>query len=191
MQGKNDSESGAKAGLGLILKRAVMFFNNARRDGQAQAGAEILGREKRDRTIAFQLPAEFLCRCPLTSKITTVISRLSSHFSSRRARKVTVPFSPMLSAAFWIKLIKTCLICCGSTRICACTISSSTSLIFDFSRSEFHQFLNFAQRFFCGNHGELRFRRARKLQKIFNDALKPVDFAADEFGVGKFRRATA
>jgi len=47
MQGKNNSESGAEAGLGLILKCALMFFNNTRRDWQAEAGSKIFRREKR------------------------------------------------------------------------------------------------------------------------------------------------
>ena len=47
MQWKNDSESGAVVGLGLILKCALMFFNYARRDWQTESGSRIFCREKR------------------------------------------------------------------------------------------------------------------------------------------------
>ena len=53
--GKNNAKGGAVIGLGLILERTVMFFNNARRDGQAEAGARILGREKRVEQPLFSL----------------------------------------------------------------------------------------------------------------------------------------
>src|SRR5580692_9090772 len=46
MQGKNNSKRAAKVGLSFILKRALMFFNNARRNWQAKAGSKIFRREK-------------------------------------------------------------------------------------------------------------------------------------------------
>ena len=104
-------------GLGLILERAAVFFDDARGDGQAQAGAGFLGGEERVEQALLDLRGNAFAGVGRLPESRRVWSGRASRFSSSRARKVMVPFLPMLSAAFWMRLINTCLICLGSMRM--------------------------------------------------------------------------
>src|SRR5579875_1748876 len=95
---QNNAEGGAAIDLRLILKRAAVFFDNARGNGQPQAGAGIFGGEKGIEEAFLDLRGNALA-VSLTSRITTSVGLSARRFSSNRARRVMRPFRSMLSAA--------------------------------------------------------------------------------------------
>ena len=101
-----------------------------------------------------------------------------------------VPLRPMLSAAFWTRLISTCLICWPSARI-------------QFGPDEFELKRDAGLFQLAGEEGVhlfqealgwqangLRVGRPGELEKIFDDLFETVDLGADDGGVfvvGKLR----
>ena len=85
-----------------------------RGDGQSQARAGVLGGEKRIEQPLFDFGRNAFAGVGHFQDDDVGLA-VGQWFPVRRARKVIVPSWPMLSAAFCTRLIKTCLICAGST----------------------------------------------------------------------------
>ena len=130
--GQDDTKGRAAIHLGLILQRAAVFLHDARGDGQAQAGAGFLGGEKRIEQPLFHFRRNAFAGVRDFQDDDVGARRWRGVSGPGRARKVMVPSWPMLSAAFWIRLISTCLICAGVHAECASAADvSRTSWMLD------------------------------------------------------------